>query len=63
MKREQAMISMIFQLIPNTPGNYPEVAMSGKNYTIGEMVYYNEQDRIEISRLLKSNLIYWEKGY
>lgn len=43
MKREQAMISMIFQLIPNTPGNYPEVAMSGKNYTIGEMVYYNEQ--------------------
>ena len=42
MTKDQAMISMIFRLIPKVPGNYTEVAMSGKNYTIGEMVYYNE---------------------
>lgn len=42
MKKDDAMLSMNFSLMEKMPGNYPEAAMSGKNFTIGEMVYYNE---------------------
>lgn len=42
MDEDDAILSMSFKLIENKPGNYPEATMSGKNFIIGDMVYYNE---------------------
>ena len=42
MSKDDAILSLSFRLIENAPGNSPEAIMSGKNFIIGEMVYYNE---------------------
>ncbi len=40
---DDPMISLNYKLIPNLPGNFPEIPMWGKQYTIGDMAYYNEE--------------------
>ena len=46
-KAEDPMISINYKLVQNLPGNFPEAPMCGKQYTIGDMVYYNEEVKLE----------------
>ncbi len=41
------MISLNYRLLPNLPGNFPESVLSGKQYTIGDAVYFT--DKAELS--------------
>lgn len=41
--REGARLSLSYKILENLPGNYPETLMEGKCFSIGEMVYCNEQ--------------------
>lgn len=43
LPQDGTMLSFNFRLIEGLPGNYPETTMSGKNKSIGGIIYYREK--------------------